>query len=64
MSATRVHFRVYEEEKAKLRERAASNGFSMSEYMRRLIEWEEREALRASVSPVKAVRTFSKRWAR
>lgn len=61
MSDTEIHVRVYPEEKAKLRQRAEHNGFSISEYLRRLIEWEERQGLRKSIYPQQNVDTISKR---
>lgn len=60
MNNTDVHFRVYEEEKATIRERAADHGLSISEYLRRLVVAEEREALMSRITPLKNVRTISK----
>jgi Mobilization protein NikA len=61
MSDTRVSARFYPEEKAKLRQRAEHNGFSMSEYLRRLVEWEERQEFLSRVYPQTNGRTNSQR---
>lgn len=56
MSETRLHLRVYEEEKAQIRQRAADLGMTMSEFVRRQVATEERRTLKASIYPQK-VRT-------
>lgn len=57
-SDTRLYVRVYEEEKALVRQRAAHHGLSMSEYVRQQLAGEERKELRAQVYPHKNVRTI------
>lgn len=60
MNDTDVHIRVYPEEKATIRERAALHGLSMSEYMRRLVAAEERQTLRAGIYPQEKLRTIER----
>lgn len=51
MSDTRLHVRVYPEEKDLIRQRAEHHGMSMSEYVRQQVAGEERRELRERVYP-------------
>jgi plasmid stability protein len=58
MSDTEIHVRLYPEEKAKIRGRAARHDMSMSEYLRTLVEREERGGLIQSIYPGQIVETI------
>ena len=58
MSEDRVELRCYPEEKQTIRERAGRQGLSISEYLRRLVEREQRQGLRSIVYPQESVRTI------
>jgi uncharacterized protein (DUF1778 family) len=58
MSDTRLYVRVYPEEKALIRRRAARHGLSISEYVRRQVASAERRELLPRICPLKNVRTF------
>lgn len=58
MSDVEIHVRLYPEEKQLIRQRADHHQLTMSEYVRRLVQLEQRQTLRAGIYP-QSVETIS-----